>query len=769
MTWFEKAFGKWVVKHRWWIIASTVLIILALGSGTRHITFINDTRVFFGEDNPQLLALEALENTYNRIDNVAFIVDPPDGNVFTRETLDMIEEITEASWQIPYSSRFDSITNFQHTWAEDDDLIVEDLVLDAENLSDADIERIKQIALSEPQLVNLLLSPSGHVTSVSINILMPGESMNEVTEVAAYSRKMAEDLRMKYPGTDIYLTGGVMFDNAFGEASMNDMSTLIPLMFAAILLIIGVTLRSFVGTFSTLIIIMFSTVTGLGIAGWLGIPLNPASANAPTIILVLAVADSVHILATIFQNMRKGMGKHEAISESLRINLQPVLLTSVTTAIGFLTMNFSDAPPFRDLGNIVAIGVMAAFVFSVTFLPSFLAVLPIRVKAKDVKTNVDCNACDKLAGFVIKQQRFIFPAALVLIMVMTAGITRIELNDDWVKYFDESYDIRVATDFAQDELTGFDIIEYSLESGETGGINSPEYLSKLEEFSNWYRRQHKVIHVSTITNTMKRLNKSMHGDDDSYYRIPGQRDLAAQYLLLYEMSLPFGLDLNNQINVDKSATRMIVTFRNMTARELRAMDERAREWLSTNAPSEMFTYGSGLSIIWAHLSERNINSMLGASFMALVLISGLMIFALRSFKLGMLSLLPNLSPAMIAFGLWGIAVGQVGLGLSVVVAMTLGIVVDDTVHFMTKYLRARREYGMDSPDAVRYSFNTVGTAIWVTTAALVSGFMVLTLSGYKMNAEMGLLSAITILIALAMDFFFLPALLMKVDANKDGR
>lgn len=766
MTWFEKAFGEWVVKHRWWIIAVTVLIVLALGSGTRHITFINDTRIFFSEENPQLQALEALENTYNRIDNVAFVVAPESGNVFTRETLAMIEELTEASWQLPYSSRVDSITNYQHTRAEDDDLIVEDLVLSPENLSEADIDRIKQIALAEPQLVNLLLSPSGHVTSVSVNILLPGKSMNEVPEVAAYSRKIAEDFRTKYPGTDIYLTGGVMFDNAFGEASMNDMSTLIPLMLVAILLIIGVTLRSFVGTFSTFIIIMISTVTGLGLAGWLGISLNPASANSPTIILVLAVADSVHILTTFFQQMRQGMGRHEAIAESLRINLQPVLLTSVTTAIGFLTMNFSDAPPFRDLGNIVAIGVMAAFVFSVTFLPALLAVLPVRVRKKAGKANVDCNSCDKLAVFVIKWRRYILPGALVLILALTAGITQIELNDDWVKYFGKSYDIRIATDFAQEELTGFDIIEYSLESGETGGINSPEYLSKVEEFTNWYRMQHRVIHVSTITNTMKRLNKSMHGDDDSYYRIPGQRDLAAQYLLLYEMSLPFGLDLNNQINVDKSATRMIVTFRNMNAKELREMDERAREWLSANAPSEMFTYGSGLSIIWSHLSQRNINSMLGASFMALVLISGLMIFALRSFKLGMLSLLPNLFPAMIAFGLWGIAVGQVGLGLSVVVAMTLGIVVDDTVHFMTKYLRARREYGMDSSDAVRYSFNTVGTAIWVTTAALVSGFMVLTLSGYKMNAEMGLLSAITITIALAMDFFFLPTLLMKVDANK---
>jgi predicted RND superfamily exporter protein len=351
--------------------------------------------------------------------------------------------------------------------------------------------------------------------------------------------------------------------------------------------------------------------------------------------------------------------------------------------------------------------------------------------------------------------------------VLIAGISRIELNDEWLRYFDESYDIRTASDFSTENLTGFDVIEYSLNSGEAGGINNPEYLKKLEEFAAWYRKQPNVVHINSITTIIKRLNKNMHRDDETYYRIPEDRELAAQYLLLYEMSLPFGLDLNNQINVDKSATRFIVSFKSMSAKVTREMDMKAREWLKENAPEEMFTYGSGLTVIWAHISQRNIDSMLRASFLALVLISGLMIFALRSLKLGLLSLVPNLTPALMAFGVWGMTVGQIGLGLSVVVAMTLGIVVDDTVHFMSKYIRARRENNTDSADAVRYSFHTVGNAMMITTASLVGGFLVLTWSGYSMNSDMGLLSAITITIALLMDFFFLPVLLMKTDGKTD--
>jgi predicted RND superfamily exporter protein len=761
MNKFETNFGKWVVKCRWWLIITTIVMVFSIASGMRFLTYNNDTRVFFSKKNPQLQALEALENIYNKTNTVFFAIAPKDGYVFTRGTLAAVEELTEASWQMPYSSRVDSITNFQHTRVEGDDLIVEDLVENAMNLSDSDLKRIRKIALSEPQLVNSLISPLGHVTGVYINFLYAGKSIEEVPEVAAFARKMVDDFRRKYPDIDIYLTGSVISDATFGKVSRDDMMTLIPIMFLVLIIIIWLSLHSFTGTFATLVIILISMVTGMGLAGWLRISLTPASVNAPTIILTLAVADSIHLLVTMFSQMRLGKSKHEAIVVSLQINLKAVFLTSITTAIGFLTMNFSDAPPFRDLGNIVAMGVTAAFVYSVLFLPSLIAILPVRIKPKPDETV--CPACNWLAELVIKRRTLVFWGTLVAVVVMAAGTLFIELNDNFVKYFDDSFEFRRATDFVQENLTGWDTIEYSLESGEPGGINNPEYLAKVEEFANWYRHQPKVVHANTITDTMKRLNKNMHGGDESYYRLPEQRDLAAQYLLLYEMSLPFGLDLNNQINVDKSATRMIVSLRGTNTRDLRDMDEKARTWLRANAPESMFTYGSGLSIIWAHISERNINSMLGASFGALVLISFILIFALRSIKLGLVSLIPNLTPAIMAFGIWGMIVGQVGLGLSVIVSMTLGIVVDDTVHFLSKYLRARREHDMNLPSAIRYSFNTVGTAMWITTVVLVAGFLVLSFSSYKMSADMGLMSAITLTLALAMDYLLLPTLLMKVE------
>ena len=750
----------------------TIVMVAVIGSGLRFLSFNMDNRVFFSEDNPQLVALETLENTYVKTYNVVFIVAPASGNVFERHTLAAVEALTEASWQIPYSSRVDSITNYQHTRAEEDDLIIADLVENAHGLSDEALQQIKDIALSRPMLVDRLVSPSGHVTGINVNILLPGESQQEVPEVADFVRQLANDIKRKYPGIDIHMTGALMIDNGFGEITADDMSSLVPIMFLVLIVITGVTLRSVSGTFVTLLVILMSMLTGLGAAGWMGLQMNTASAVAPTIILTLAIADSVHILVAMFHKMHEGKSKADAIGISLQQNLHPVFLTSITTVIGFLTMNFSDAPPFRDLGNIVAIGIVAAFCYSVFFLPAMMAVLPGRNKSKAApgcECACECCSCQGLANFVINHRRALFWGSLATILILAAGASRIELNDDMIGYIGEQYQIRQASDFMEQELTGGDTIEFSLSSGEPDGINSPEYLATIEAFAEWYRQQPKVVHVDVFTDIMKRLNQNLHGDDPAWYRIPERRDLAAQYLLLYEMSLPYGLDLNNQINVDKSATRMIVSIENTTTREQREIERRGREWLEANAPEHMVTYGSGLTMMWAYLSQRNINSMLAASFGALVLISVILIFALRSVKHGLISLAPNLAPAIMAFGLWGLLVGQVGLGLSVIVSMTLGIVVDDTVHFLSKYLHARRELGMNAAAAVRHSFNTVGTAMWVTTVALVAGFLVLVFSGFKMNADMGLVSAITISLALAMDFLFLPTLLIGMETWKDRK
>jgi len=755
-----KSYAEWLIRWRYLVMIATVILVAAAASGARFLTFKTDYRVFFSDDNPQMLAFEQLQNTYTKTDNVLFILAPKDKTVFKPGTLAAVAHLTEASWQMPYSLRVDSLTNYQHTEADGDDLIVADLVPDPSELDDATLERIETIAVNEPLLVHRLISPDGQVTGVNVTIQLPDNGNGqEVPEITAFARDLAEKVKAENPDMDVYLTGMVIMNNSFPEVSIHDQQTLVPIMFAVVLLTLVLLLHSFTATIGTFLVIIFTILSAMGLAGWLGIALTPPSASSPTVILTLAVADCVHVLVTLLYSMRRGLDKTSAIVESIRINMQPIFLTSLTTVIGFLSLNFSDAPPFGDLGNIVAMGVTIAFILSVTFLPAFMHLLPVRVKPHTERSTL---MVDRFANFVVARRNFLFWGMGIIVLTLVSLIPRNELNDEFVKYFDESVDFRTATEFATENLTGIYTIDYSLGTGENGGINEPEFLHDVERFSNWYRDQPGVLHVNTLTDIMSRLNKNMHGDDEAWHRLPDSRELAAQYLLLYEMSLPYGLDLNNQIDINKSATRVTVTMESVSSNELLEMENRAQGWLHENAPY-MKSGGASPSVMFAYIGQRNIRSMLLGASVALVLISLILIFALRSLKIGLISLIPNLAPTAMGFGLWGLLYGQVGLGLSVVAGLTLGIVVDDTVHFLSKYLRARREQGLSSEDAVRYAFHTVGIALLVTTLVLIAGFMVLHQSAFKLNSDMGLLTAITIGLALIADFIFLPPLLMKLD------
>ena len=752
-----------IMHWRWLVILLIIPVVVTIASGAKRLRFETDYRIFFSDDNPHMLAFDNLQETYTKNDNVLFVLSPKNGKIFTPETLRIIKDLTKDSWQVPYSISVDSLSNFQHTQAEGDDLLVTDLVETPEALTAEDLEKIKNFALSEPMLRNRIISPNADVTGVNITIQLPGKDQaKEVPDVAAFVENMAEKLRKAHPDLEVYLTGVSMMNNAFPTAAKHDMSTLVPLMFLVVIVTLGIMLRSFSATFATVVLIMLTIATTMGITGWLGIPLTGPSSSAPTIILTIAVADCVHILITFLYHLRHNGGedKKGAMMESLRVNLHPVFLTSLTTAIGFLSMNFGEVPPFRDLGNMVAMGVGTAFLLSITLLPALMMVLPVKVKQDNSRTG---QMMDKFGEFVVNKQKPLALGMLLLVATLTAFIPQNELNDEFVKYFSKDIPFRVASDFSNERLTGIYNIDYSLESGEENGIASPEFLQHVEAFANWYKSQPEVVHVSTITDTFKRLNQNMHGDDKTWYKLPEARDLAAQYLLLYEMSLPYGLDLNNQINVDKSATRFVVTMHNLSSNHVIQVAARAMEWQKKNLPASMQVEGSSPTVMFAHIGQRNIKSMIFGTSGALVLISLIMMISLRSVKIGLISLIPNLTPMAMAFGLWGMLVGEVGLALSIVTGMTLGIVVDDSVHFLSKYLRARREKGVGPPEAVRYAFSTVGTALWVTSAVLVCGFFVLTFSDFRLNSGMGLLTAITITFALVADFLLLPPLLMKLD------
>ncbi len=770
MSNFMGLYTATIIRYRWLVMLLMLVITVVFAVGASRLGVNTDIRVFFSEDNPQLQDFQALENTYTKNDNIFIAISADNYTVFNRQTLSVIEDLTREAWKIPYSSRVDSLTNFKHSYANADELVVEDLVRHAERLTEVQLDEIEKVALSEPLLINRLISSDAKVTGINIDVIKPDDGGNLSPEIARYVRGLVESFQNDHPELNFHITGWVMIDSTMGEGAERDMQDLIPAMFLLLILVMGFFLKSISGTFVTVLVIILSMLVGMGAAGWMGIKISGPSSTAPPIILTLALADSIHVLLTIFQRMHLGDNRYRAIMKSLKINMRPLFITSATTLLGFLSMNYSDVPPFRDLGNIVAVGIAAAFFYSVILLPALMAVLLPKSMKSTERVRQDNFLVKRFSSFVIQYRQSVIWLTTVLAVVVSLGIYRIELNDDFIRYFDDSYAYRVDSEFVMDNLTGLYTIEYSLDSGESKGIHDPEFLRHVERFAEWYQTQPEVAHVNSLIPILKKLNMNINADDPRYYRIPDETNKIAQYLLLFELSLPFGQDLNNQINVDKSSLRMTVSLTDVTANDVREIDARAQRWLKANVPTHMVSEGTGLAVMYAHLSERNIKSMLAATFGALVLISFILVFAFRSIKYGLISLIPNLAPAIMAFGVWGFTMQSIGMPAAVLVSLAVGIIVDDTVHFISKYLYARRNLHMHPFDAIHYTFATVGKALMITTITLVVGFSVLSMSGYKPNSDMGIMTGIIISIALIFDFLFLPVLMLKLDnVEEDSR
>lgn len=756
-----------VIRYPWQVICLAVALVLSLGSGARLLMFDTNYRVFFSDTNPELQTLDRFESNYTRTDNIMIIVRPPGDEVFTRETLEVVQQITEEAWSIPFARRVDSITNFQDTRGQADELIVEDLVESPAELDASGLAQKKQRALAEPLLVDALISPDGSTTGINVTIHYELESNDEVPRTVAHARALVDRIKAEHPDYYIALSGLAMLNNAFAESGEQDMQSLVPGMYLVLTLAAVFILRSLVAAACTLVIIGVSTVAAMGAAGYLGIPLSPISAAAPTIILTLAIADSIHILTQALRDMRAGIPKREAFRLSLSTNLVPVTVTSVTTAIGFLTLNFAESPVFGHLGTITAMGIAAAWIFSLSLLPALIMVLPLKVKPRP-SNRAEGARLARFASQMAGNHRTVLAIAAVVVVALTSIAPSVKLDDNFVKYFDFRIPFRADTEFMMANLTGTYQVEYSVETGEPSGVNEPEYLQHLEEFTAWLRARPEVRHVYSYSDIARRINKNLHQDQKAYYRIPENRQQAAQYLLLYELSLPYGLGLEERVTLNKSGSRLSVTMNDISMGQLRTFLADAREWKEANLPTHISAEPTGVAVLFSYISQRNIETMMLGNLTSLIAISLLILVMLRSVRLGVISLFTNVAPIAIGFGLWALLVGVIGMAAAAVAAVALGVIVDATVHFLVKYQRSLHD-GKDNTTAISDAARTVGMAVLATTLITIAGFAVLAFSSFSVNQHMGILTAVALAVGLLFCVTVTPALLTLGHRSKGQR
>ncbi len=753
---WSTAYFSWIVRHPVIVIVLAAIAILSCGIGMRTLSFDPDSRVFFGENNPQKLALDRMERTFTASNTVVFVVSAKQGTVLTKRGLGLIEELTARAWKTPYSSRVDSLSNVETSRARGDEIAFEPYFKNAAALAEAGAGQAARAILADKELVHRLVSPAGDTTGVVVFVIQPRQSRKEIHEIADFSRALAAEFGARYPDFEFRLTGGVLADVTFAEAGSADVATLIPVMMGLIVLARWIGLRSLAGVFATMMVVVGSVIVTLGLFIGTGTTLNGATSSAPLIIMTICILDAAHVIATMSQNIAAGQDKTQALVSSLKSNNLAMFITSLTDVIGFVALNFADSPPLNELGNMVSIGAAAAYLLSISLLPALLALLAPRARPARDRLG---SAMTFFADLAIAHRAKLLVAMGLLAVGMSSGILRITLDDDFIKYFDERFAFRRDTDFYQQRLGGLHVINFAVPSGEQHGITDPAYLRNVDRFAEWFRSQPKVIHVVAFSDTMKRLNMNLNGDDPKHYAIGDSRRLNAQLLLLYELSVPQGRDLRSQIDVSKSTTLVSVILRGASSTDIQSLAAAGEGWLAREAPA-MRAVGTGLSVAYAHISEANIRMMLLGTFVGLTLISLTMFVVLRTARLALLSLVPNLIPAAMAYGLWGYVVGEVNIAVSVVGSFTFGIIVDDTVHFVSKYFHARRALRYSPEDATRYCFQVAGAPTIIASVVLISGFIVLCFSGFSISRQMGMLAAITIVLGLLVELFLLPSLLL---------
>jgi len=754
--------SEFVIKFRYVVVVVLSFLVFSIWEFSGPLTFANSYEVFFSKENPDLEAFNNLQATYSKNDNFLFVIEPEDGKVFTKENLKLVKELTAEAWKLPFSKRVDSITNFQYSYGLDDNIVVEDLISEVDSIDQSILKSKKIIALSEPLLVKNLITEDASVTAINVVLQYPGKSIFEVPTAAAQARLLRNKLEEKYKGVDISLSGVSMLNNAFSESGYLDSINLIPKMYMILIVITLLVLRSFFLTVSTLIIVACSAFVGMGFGALVGIQLTPISNAASIIILTLAIADSIHILTSLKMYLKQGLGKKKAICEAISSNFLPVTVTSITTIVGFLALNFSDSPPFWHLGNMTAVGIFAAWFLSLIMLPALVAIFPLKENYKEEPNLLD-KAMEKLSAVVISKSKYFTIGLGLVTVLLVIQIPNIEYNDQWRMYFSEKLEFRQETDKTIKHF-GMYPIEYSIPALGAEGISDPEYLQNLNKFTAFLREQNHVVHVFSLTDIFKRLNKNIHANSDDFYSIPKDKNLSQQTLLLYELSLPYGLDLNDRVNVDKSASRVTVTLTEASTIETKEFLDSTNAWIRTNLPEYMQNVRpTSAQVMFTYITDRNVESMIIGMIVAVIAIAIILAFALKSITLGFVSLIPNSLPIFATFGFWALIDGEVGFSVAAVASISLGIIVDDTVHFLSRYIRARDAEKMPTVKAIRYSFVTVGKPIIYNTLILAVGFFVMATSTFKINADLGLLTMITILFALVFDLFLLPSILLYTD------
>ena len=770
---FIENYTNRIIRLRWFIVIAVPIIVCAMVAvGAKNFGFEGSYRIWFGEESEYLRNYDNFKATFGT-DDIVLITFKDEEGIFNKKALGAIERITEKLWQTKYVARVDSVTNYQYVHASEedpDDILVDDFIPEADELTDKELKEKERIATTDVQTKNLVISEDGK-TAVILARMVP--LPDEATEMYQEIRSLVEDILSKETartGYEFYLNGGPIINTEFVSIAKRDSSLMVPIVTFAVVLLLVLIFRKLSGAIVPILVVMFTYMTVLAVQFMMGFKLNNITANLPVFVIAIGIADAVHVYWVWLLARKHGKENHESIQIALKKVFLPAFLTSATTFVGFISLAPTPVVPIKTLGIASASAAIVAFVLCVTFLPAMLAIWNPKVKRTsdkelDMYSEEPPEFARRYSAIIMKHDLKIVVLTVALSIILALGLFRVQVDSEVTRYFREDSYLSKTIKFIQDNITGPTTFEIVVDSQQDGGIKAPNFLKTVDRFYEEYTENTKEVrHMGSLLDVVKRFNKVMNGDKEAFYTIPDNKNLVAQYLLLYALSLPQGMEINDRMDVKERFFRITATIDLTSSVRSKEMISWIEDWWGKTPYTAKV---NGINPIWTYLTLDITKTLIISISLAIVLVILVLLIAFRSLKAMAISIAPTVLPLALVIGMMGWLGIYVDVGIAMAGALIIGVAVDDAIHFLVKYREARK-LGKSVKEALEYTITFAGAAIVFTTVVLSVSFSVFVFSLYKPNINFGIITASALAIALIADLFMLPAMFSLLEKKQSA-
>ncbi len=748
----QRRVAEFILAHRLLISVLLLILTLALTYQLRLFRISQSQHKDLPQNDPDLVYFEQFCQRFGDAELLIIAVAADD--MFTADNLQYLQQLTELIGRIPDVEEVISLTNVSDIRTDGDQIDVRLLLAEIPN-DPAELAAKKAYALGNPYWVKNLVSPDGATASINAKLRYLRE---DETYRIAVVQKVREILRTNpHPGTVVYMTGVSPLLTDSLDYITHDLKRFMWLTPVLIILLLLLVFRTVRGALIPQIVIGASVVWIGGVFFTMGKAVGMVTTMLPTLIMVIGLSDVIHIINHYYEEAAQSDDRRQVILATMEHMISACFLTSITTAVGFASLLVADLRSIREFGIYSALGIMIAYLLGMTITPIVLSLLPLpkTKRWQGYEQSMTARALLRIERFVHRDRRCIPLLVALLTIASIIGITRLNIETQISKFIPRNAPSIDGLNFIQDHMAGFSTLELAVE-GVPEVFQEPWALGELDELQTFLRSLPGVDTAHSLTEFIKETNKVMHEGNDDFYALPADRPTVAQYLLLLSMTGKADF-LDSFVSFDFSGARVSARIHSMSSAEHLALLDRVETFAAQNLDPRLHLTTTGVIKLYATTVHALVNSQLRSLFFSFAIIALMIILHLRSLRIGLLAMIPNLLPILMTLGIMGWLNISLNVATVMISCIALGIAVDDTIHFLTRY---RREIRLDGEvdSAIHRTMLSSGRAIVFTSLIIAAGYAVIIFSSFRPNRYFGLLTAVTMLAALIADLIVLPFL-----------